>query len=140
VDLPRRTSARSGRIDSNNHLRIEYRDKTLDVAAAERCKEYIGQFSLPLQIGICAVFSSLDPPSCPAGELPGCDWRTSHDRTNFIKGESKHVMEHKRQPFGGSQPVKEDKDSHADSVSHNGFLLRIDAVPGSVAWARRTSG
>src|SRR5262249_26198261 len=60
-----------------------------------------------------------------AGKLPCCSGGASYQRSNVVKGNSEHVVQHEHEPLGGSQPVQYHEQREANCVGHEGLMLRV---------------
>jgi len=72
--------------------------------------------SLACEIGLGKRGRS--PHSLPRAtrELPCCGRRAFHDGRDLVKGHIEHIVQHKRDPLGGSQCFEHDEHRKTDRV------------------------
>jgi hypothetical protein len=80
---------------------------------------------LPGEIGIGTWGCALDPVAGAAGELLGGGRGALNDRSDLVEGHGEQVVQHERDPFGGSQPVEDHQQRQADRVGQQRLLLGV---------------
>ena len=75
-----------------------------------------------------AVGRSLHPAACAAGELPCRGRGAPHDGRDLVEGHGEHVVQHEREPLGGSQRFEHHEQRETDRVGQQRFVLGVDPV------------
>ena len=135
-----RTSARRARgagraVGSQHDVRVEHREQRVEVAAAGGGEEGVDDVSLAGEIGVedqsapVSPTRPMHPAAGAAGELPRGVGRAPHDGGDLVEGHGEHVVQHEREPLGGSQGLEHHEQRETDRVGQQRFLLGVDCRP-----------
>src|SRR5215211_3751066 len=120
ADFSRCTRGASSTVAVQYHVRVDHREKGVEVPAARGRKKGVDDFSLPGEIGVGSCRRSLThahpmhPAAGAAGELSCCRRGAFNDGSDLLKGYGKHVVQHEREPLGGSQRLKHHEQGETD--------------------------
>jgi hypothetical protein len=100
----------------------------MEIAVARRSKEGIDDLSLAGEIGIGGSGCAKHPVPRAARELPCRSGKAANDRSDFIEGHAKHIVQHEGQPLRRSQLFEHNEERQTDRLGEGRFLLRLDAI------------
>src|SRR5579864_6216043 len=104
-------------VDSQHDVRVEHGDQRVEIATSGGQKEGVDHVSLASEIRVRSRYDgTFDTASCPTGKLPCRRGRPTNHRSNLLKRQLEHVMEHECQPLGGRQGIEYDQESKANRV------------------------
>src|SRR5919106_4965105 len=104
---------------------IENRDERVEVTIARSGEERIDNLSLSCQISVRFRGSLYAPPRA-AGELLGGGFGAVENSGDVRKRHAEHVVQHEREPLGGSERVEHHEPRQPDSVGEDRLLLGVD--------------
>ena len=123
VDLPRCAWRRDGQVRSKHDVRVEHGEQRLEVTVARGSQKGFDHLTLAGEIRAGNSGRSLHPAACAAGELPCRGRRAPHDGSDLIEGHGEHIVQHEREPLGGSQRFEHHEQRETDRVGQQGFML-----------------
>jgi hypothetical protein len=127
ADLPGAAWNSAGAVKPDHYIRIEDRDKTFEIAASQSGKERFDELALFWERGVRRPVRYLHSATRPASQLPRRRCEVSSNGSDFVEGHREHVVQHKRDALGRSQPVEHNEQCEADRIGQQNFLLGIAA-------------
>jgi len=72
-----------------------------------------------------------------AGELLGCVRGSADDGPDLVEGHGEHVVQHERQPLGGTERVEDHEQGRADGIGQQRFVLGVAPGRGALDAVRQ---
>ena len=116
------------RIGSENHIRVENRDQSLEVPVARRREERLDDLSLSIRVGVGHGVLRPHAATGAARELTGRLGGAIDDRRDLVEGHGEDVVEHEREPLGGAQRLEHHQQRETDGVGQQCLVLGVGAV------------
>ena len=127
ADFPRGAHLHGFSVGSEDDVRVEHREKRIEVTAPRGGEEGVDDFSLTGEIAVGHRGRSLHSAAGAARELPCRGRGASHDRSDLVERQVEQVVQHERDPLGGSQRFEHNEQRQSDRVGQERFVLGVDA-------------
>jgi len=115
-------------VGAQDDVRVEQREECVEVAVARGGEEGVDDRALAGRIGVGYRCLCLDPAAGAAGELPGRRRGPPDDGCDVVEGYGEHVVQHEREPLGGSERVQHHEQREPDGVGQQRRMLGIRTV------------
>ncbi len=118
----------SAALGPQDDVRIEHRDKPLEVALPRGRQEGLDHLTLGADVGIGVRGCGPHPPAGAAGKLTHGLGRAIDDRGDLVEGDREHVVQHERESLGRRQRLEHDQQRQSDGIGQQGLVLGVRAV------------
>jgi hypothetical protein len=123
-------NSHDNRLGAPDHVGRQHRQQSVDIAGPRCCEERLDHRPLADQIPFRDNGFAAHPPSRPAGQFLSRHRRTLDDRGDLVERHREQIVQHERDPLGGTQPVQQNKEGKSDGIGELGLTLRVAGACG----------